>query len=131
MDYRYGKPFTIRSNVLPIAQVGRGRTASLPMSRIMEACEDPRPLHRPRELETAGAQIWIGHVELSPSAVSAAQHHGDAESGIYNISGDARFYTGEQDDETLQRWGRRCTRRRRLIDSLAHPVPIETRIERA
>jgi uncharacterized RmlC-like cupin family protein len=28
--------------------------------------------------------------------VSAVQHHGDAESAIYNISGDARFYTGEQ-----------------------------------
>jgi uncharacterized RmlC-like cupin family protein len=47
-----------------------------------------------------GAQkIWLGYVELPPGCTSAVHHHGEAESGIYIISGDARFYTGEQLDE--------------------------------
>ncbi len=46
---------------------------------------------------TVGAQkIWLGYVELGPGLISAVHHHGEAESGIYIISGDARFYTGEQ-----------------------------------
>jgi uncharacterized RmlC-like cupin family protein len=44
-----------------------------------------------------GAQrIWLGYVELGPGLVSAVHHHGEAESGIYIISGQARFYTGER-----------------------------------
>jgi uncharacterized RmlC-like cupin family protein len=45
---------------------------------------------------TVGAQkIWLGYVELGPGLISAVHHHGEAESGIYIISGDARFYTGD------------------------------------
>jgi uncharacterized RmlC-like cupin family protein len=44
-----------------------------------------------------GAQhIWLGYVELGPALVSAVHHHGEAESGIYIISGQARFYSGER-----------------------------------
>jgi uncharacterized RmlC-like cupin family protein len=50
--------------------------------------------------DTVGAQkIWLGYVELGAGLVSAVHHHGEAESGIYIISGDARFYTGEQLDQ--------------------------------
>jgi uncharacterized RmlC-like cupin family protein len=49
---------------------------------------------------TVGAQkIWFGYVELPPGCTSAVHHHGEAESGIYIISGNARFYTGAQLDE--------------------------------
>jgi uncharacterized RmlC-like cupin family protein len=42
-----------------------------------------------------GAQkIWVGYVELGPGLVSGVHHHGEAESGIYVISGRARFYGG-------------------------------------
>lgn len=45
---------------------------------------------------TVGAQkIWLGYVELPPACTSAVHHHGEAESGIYIISGHARFFTGE------------------------------------
>jgi uncharacterized RmlC-like cupin family protein len=40
-------------------------------------------------------KIWAGYVELGPGMVSAVHHHGKAESGIYIISGRARFYAGE------------------------------------
>jgi uncharacterized RmlC-like cupin family protein len=45
---------------------------------------------------TVGAQkIWLGYVELGAGQTSAVHHHGEAESGIYIISGDARFYSGD------------------------------------
>src|SRR5438552_18395283 len=45
---------------------------------------------------TVGAQkIWLGYVELGAGLISAVHHHGEAESGIYIISGNARFYTGD------------------------------------
>lgn len=48
---------------------------------------------------TVGAEkIWLGYVELGPGLVSAVHHHGEAESGIYIISGLARFYTGDSLD---------------------------------
>jgi len=40
-------------------------------------------------------RIWVGYVELGPGLVSAAHHHGEAESAIYVISGEARFYSGQ------------------------------------
>lgn len=50
--------------------------------------------------ETVGAQkIWLGYVELGPGLISAVHHHGEAESGIYIISGNAKFYSGEALDE--------------------------------
>jgi uncharacterized RmlC-like cupin family protein len=49
---------------------------------------------------TVGAQkIWLGYVELGPGLISAVHHHGDAESGIYIISGHARFYSGGRLDQ--------------------------------
>ena len=36
-------------------------------------------------------RLWVGHVELDPFDISAAHHHGEAESVIYIISGRARF----------------------------------------
>lgn len=49
---------------------------------------------------TVGAQkIWLGYVELGPGLVSAVHHHGEAESGIYIISGDARFFSGARLDQ--------------------------------
>src|ERR1700716_1901335 len=52
---------------------------------------------------TVGAEkIWLGYVELGPGLVSAVHHHGEAESGIYIISGDARFFTGEQLDQAQE-----------------------------
>ena len=45
---------------------------------------------------TVGAQkIWLGYVELGPGLISAVHHHGEAESGIYIISGNARFFSGD------------------------------------
>lgn len=40
-------------------------------------------------------RIWVGYVELAPGSISAAHHHGEAESAIYVISGRARFVTAE------------------------------------
>ncbi len=49
---------------------------------------------------TVGAdKIWLGYVELAPGCASAVHHHGEAESGIFIISGNARFYTGERLEE--------------------------------
>ena len=49
---------------------------------------------------TVGAEkIWLGYVELGPGLVSAVHHHGEAESGIYIISGDARFFAGDRLDQ--------------------------------
>jgi len=49
---------------------------------------------------TVGAgHLWIGYVELGPGMVSAVHHHGEAESGIYLISGRARFVGGDALDE--------------------------------
>ena len=50
--------------------------------------------------QTVGAQkIWLGYVELGPGLISAVHHHGEAESGIYIISGNARFYSGDRLDQ--------------------------------
>ena|SRR5438067_5216747 len=49
---------------------------------------------------TVGAQkIWLGYVELGPGLTSAVHHHGEAESGIYIISGHARFFSGDKLDQ--------------------------------
>lgn len=46
-------------------------------------------------------RIWVGYVELPPGLSSAPHHHGDCESAIYIVSGEARFRTGER-YETIQ-----------------------------
>jgi uncharacterized RmlC-like cupin family protein len=45
------------------------------------------------EALTGARKIWTGYVELDPGEISAAHHHGEAESSIYVISGRARFVT--------------------------------------
>ena len=45
--------------------------------------------------ELVGAErIWVGYVELSPGMSSSPHHHGEAESAIYVIAGEAQFRTG-------------------------------------
>jgi uncharacterized RmlC-like cupin family protein len=41
-------------------------------------------------------RIWVGYVELPAGLASAPHHHGDCESAIYIISGQARFRTGDR-----------------------------------
>lgn len=43
---------------------------------------------------TGAQKIWTGYVELGPGRVSAAHHHGEAESTIFIVSGHARFVAG-------------------------------------
>jgi uncharacterized RmlC-like cupin family protein len=51
---------------------------------------------------TVGAdKIWVGHVTMAPGMESGAHHHGAVESGIYIISGRARFRFGDKLEETV------------------------------
>lgn len=43
-------------------------------------------------------RLWVGYVELPPGMASAPHHHGECESAIYIIAGEARFRTGPQFD---------------------------------
>lgn len=46
---------------------------------------------------TTGSEVlWVGYVELAPGMRSAHHHHGESESAIYIISGEARFLTGDR-----------------------------------
>src|ERR1051326_7815770 len=68
-----------------------------PGERCPEACSGAMLREGGIADQTVGAQkIWLGYVELGPGLVSAVHHHGEAESGIYIISGDARFYSGDK-----------------------------------
>jgi uncharacterized RmlC-like cupin family protein len=67
--------------------------------RAADRCAEPASGAMLRESaiaqSTVGAEkIWLGYVELGAGLVSAVHHHGEAESGIYIISGTARFFTG-------------------------------------
>lgn len=44
---------------------------------------------------TGADQMWFGYAEIAPGMVSAVHHHGGSESGIYVISGRARFCVGD------------------------------------
>ena len=82
----------------------RPATGTLRVIRSSDRCPDQASGAMLREAgiaqATCGAQkIWLGYVELGPGLVSAVHHHGEAESGIYIISGDARFYSGDQLDQ--------------------------------
>jgi uncharacterized RmlC-like cupin family protein len=75
-------------------------TGTLRVVRAGDRCPDQASGAMLREAaiaqETVGAQkIWLGYVELGPGLISAVHHHGEAESGIYIISGTARFYSGD------------------------------------
>jgi uncharacterized RmlC-like cupin family protein len=52
---------------------------------------------------TVGAErIWLGHVTMAPGMESGAHHHGPVESGIYIISGRARFRFGDRLEESVE-----------------------------
>lgn len=52
---------------------------------------------------SVGAEkLWVGWVELGPGLVSAVHHHGEAESGIFIVSGRARFYTGAELEDSFE-----------------------------
>jgi uncharacterized RmlC-like cupin family protein len=79
-------------------------TTSLKVIKASDRCPDQASGAMLREAaiaqNTVGAEkIWLGYVELGPGLISAVHHHGEAESGIYVISGDARFFTGDQLDQ--------------------------------
>jgi uncharacterized RmlC-like cupin family protein len=47
--------------------------------------------------KTVGAQsIWVGHVHMDEGVRSGPHHHGEVESVIYVISGNARFRYGDK-----------------------------------
>jgi uncharacterized RmlC-like cupin family protein len=51
---------------------------------------------------TVGAEkIWVGHVTMAPGMKSGAHHHGPLESGIYVVSGRARFRFGPKLEQTV------------------------------
>jgi len=46
---------------------------------------------------TVGARgLWVGHVTVAAGVRSGAHHHGEAESAIYVLSGNARFRFGDR-----------------------------------
>src|SRR5438270_1923975 len=82
-------------------------TGTLRVIRSAERCPDQASGAMLREAavarSTVGAEkIWLGYVELGPGLVSAVHHHGEAESGIYIISGNARFFSGDQLDQAQE-----------------------------
>jgi uncharacterized RmlC-like cupin family protein len=51
--------------------------------------------------DTCGSRgLWIGYVS-SPPGPSGAHHHGDAESGIYVLSGRVRMHFGDRLEHTI------------------------------
>src|SRR5438045_9178253 len=82
-------------------------TGTLRVIRSAERCPDQASGAVLREAaiaqSTVGAEkIWLGYVELGPGLASAVHHHGEAESGIYIISGDARFFCGDELDQVQE-----------------------------
>jgi uncharacterized RmlC-like cupin family protein len=82
-------------------------TGTVRVIRAGDRCSEPAsgPMLRESAIarSTVGAQkIWLGYVELGPGLVSAVHHHGEAESGIYIISGHARFFSGDQLDQAQE-----------------------------
>ena len=53
--------------------------------------------------ETTGARsLWMGLASTPPGATSAWHHHGDCETGIYVVSGHARFSWGPNGVESAE-----------------------------
>lgn len=47
--------------------------------------------------DVCGAQgLWVGFVSTPPRTSSGAHHHGEAESAIYILRGQVRFYYGDR-----------------------------------
>ena len=52
--------------------------------------------------ETVGADtIWAGYVRTPAGSSSGAHHHGDCETAIYVLTGRAKFYFGQQLEQTV------------------------------
>ena len=52
---------------------------------------------------TVGAKnLWVGYVTMEPGTRSGAHHHGDSESAIYIIRGQARFRFGSSLEEAIE-----------------------------
>ena len=67
-----------------------------PGDRVADVASGPMLREAAVSGSTVGAQgLWMGFVRLEPGLMSSVHHHADAESGIYLISGRARFYGGE------------------------------------
>jgi uncharacterized RmlC-like cupin family protein len=49
-----------------------------------------------------GPQLWMGLVTTVPGGVSGWHHHGASESGIYVVSGQARFRWGPDGRESAE-----------------------------
>ena len=66
-----------------------------PGNRVAEAASGAMRREGAISNRLVGAEgVWFGYVELPVCAASAMHHHGESESGIYIISGAARFYAG-------------------------------------
>src|SRR5579884_1162740 len=60
-----------------------------------EAAIEPQP-------GAPGPQLWMGLVTTPPGGVSGWHHHGDCVSGIYVVSGRARFRWGPGGRESAE-----------------------------
>ena len=53
--------------------------------------------------DTVGAKdLWMGYVTMQPGTRSGVHHHGDSESAIYIIRGQARFRFGSSLEEAIE-----------------------------
>ncbi len=53
--------------------------------------------------KTVGAEkLWVGHVHVGEGVRSGPHHHGELESVIYVISGNARFRFGDNLEHTVE-----------------------------
>jgi uncharacterized RmlC-like cupin family protein len=70
-----------------------GSTAQTPGMHREEACG----------AKTVGAEhLWVGHVSVDKGVRSGPHHHGELESVIYVISGNARFRYGDNLEHTVE-----------------------------
>jgi uncharacterized RmlC-like cupin family protein len=52
---------------------------------------------------TTGAEkLWVGHVHVGEGVRSGPHHHGEVESAIYIISGNARFRFGDKLENVVE-----------------------------
>lgn len=67
-----------------------------PEDRVSEAASGAMVREGAISAGQVGAEhLWFGYVELPVDEISAMHHHGISESGIYIISGAARFFAGD------------------------------------
>lgn len=52
--------------------------------------------------QTGASQIWMGYATLSPGSRTDVHHHGESETGVYIISGIARWVLGEALDVVVE-----------------------------